>query len=77
MRKQHNNNYFFTPDIVEEDGKKLGKAYMLLKDENGKYDGSFKYGTAYGSIFRQQTQDGTIVPVGNELWEQFKPAEIK
>jgi len=77
MVKQHGNKYFFTPDIVEADGKKLGKAYMLLKDKDGKYDGSFKYGTAYGTIFRQMTTDYTIVPVGNDLWDQIKPAEIK
>ena len=77
MKKQHDNKYFFTPDIVEEDGKRLGKAYMLLKDKDGNYDGTFKYGTAYGSIFRQMCTDWTIVPVGNDLWSQFKAAEIK
>lgn len=71
MVKQHGNKYFFTPDIVELDGKKLGKAYMVFED------GTFKYGTAKGTIFRQMCIDWTIVPVGNELFKSFKPAEIK
>lgn len=62
--KDHGEKYFFRPDAH-------GEAYMIFED------GSFKYGTAQGSLFTQMTTDNTIVPISEDLWEKLRPAEIK
>lgn len=62
--KQHEEKYFFRPEAN-------GEAYMVFSD------GSFKYGTAKGSLFTQMTIDNTIVPVSENDFDKMKAAEIK
>jgi len=62
---QHKEKYFFRAAPAN------GEAYMVNPN------GSFKYGTAKGTIFTQMTIDNTIVPVSPDLWERFRAAEIK
>jgi hypothetical protein len=63
--KENQRTFFFRPD-------KNGEAYYVNPD------GSFKYGTAKGTLFTYMTrQGGEILPISEGLWEEFKPAEIK
>lgn len=62
---EHQRDFFFRPE-------KNGEAYYVNAD------GSFKYGTAKGTLFTYMTrQGGEILPISESLWEQFKAAEIK
>ncbi len=66
---QHGKQYFFRS---EKENGAHGECYKV------EIDGSFKYGTAKGTIFTEMTKPGgPIIPVSEELFKQFKPAEIK